>query len=122
MVDSDHESVISFPFSDDKGGEHMKFHFEKICNQSIVSVYDVHIFAIFKGSDCAENMGKVIAPFQTVLQEIQADGFCLVIELRFFWGAIFVFRVLCLGYQGISSTFPCVKWDIMSWDKTSYVK
>ena len=77
MVDSDHESVISFLFSDDKGGEHMKFHFEVIGNQSIVSVYDVHIFAMYKGSDCAENMEKVIASFQTVLREIQADGFRL---------------------------------------------
>ena len=114
IVDSDHESVTSLLFSGDKGGEHMKFHFEVVIgNHSIVSVCDVHIFAMYKGSDCAENMEKVIASFQTVLREIQADGFRLDgHRVKVFLGGDFCFLDSCLGHQGSSSTFPCVKWDV----------
>ena len=55
----------------------MKFHFEVIGTKSVVSVYDVHIFAMYKGSDSGENMEKVLAPFQECLKKIQADEFHL---------------------------------------------
>ena len=43
-------------FSGDKGGKHMKFHFEVINCSNAGSVYNVHIFAMYEGSDSHSNI------------------------------------------------------------------
>ncbi|XP_065657516.1 uncharacterized protein LOC124812778 [Hydra vulgaris] len=45
-------------FAGDKGGKYMKFHFEVVNSKSSGSVYDVHLFCMYQGSDCRENIEK----------------------------------------------------------------
>ena len=47
-------------FSGDKGGKHMKFHFEVIICEGSGCVYNVHIFAMYEGSDCHQNMARLL--------------------------------------------------------------
>ena len=64
-------------------------------------------------SDCAENMEKVIAPFQLALIEIQSDGFRIDgHRVKVFLGGNFCFLDACLGHQGSSSTYPSAKWSV----------
>ena len=47
----------------DKGGKHMKFHFEIINCKDSASVYNVPIFAMFEGANFRQNMAKVLRKF-----------------------------------------------------------
>nr|XP_047135613.1 uncharacterized protein LOC124812718 [Hydra vulgaris] len=42
-------------FASDKGGKYMKFYFEVVNSKSSGSVYDVHLFCMYQGSDCRKN-------------------------------------------------------------------
>ena len=50
-------------FSGDKGGKHTKVHFEVINCSNAGSVYNVHIFAMYEGSDSHSNMVLVLPKF-----------------------------------------------------------
>ena len=63
------DNEIWLLFSGDKGGGLMKFHFE-IANCG-GSVFDVHMFSMYEGSDCVENMAKVLAPYHKVICDMQ---------------------------------------------------
>ena len=54
---------IWLSFDGDKGGKNMKFHFEIINCKDSGSVYNVHIFAMYKGADSCQNMAKVLRKF-----------------------------------------------------------
>ena len=47
-------------FSGNKGGKHIKFHFEVISCSNASSVYNVHIFAMYEGSGSRSNMAFVL--------------------------------------------------------------
>ena len=47
----DFRNEIWILFGGDKGGKHMKFHFEVINTNSSGSVFDVHMFAMYEASD-----------------------------------------------------------------------
>ena len=93
----------------------MKFHFEVICGQTKLSVYDVHIFSMYSAADTYENMSVVLKPFREQLLEIQREEFRLDGHpVKVFLGGDFHFQDDCLGHQGSSSTFPSTKWDVPS--------
>ena len=57
-------------FSGDKGGKHMKSHFEVINCSNAGSVYNVHIFAMYEGSDSHSNMALVPPKFYEAMQRL----------------------------------------------------
>ena len=65
-------------FSDDKGGKHMKFHFEVISCSNAGSVYNVHIFAKYEGSDSHSNMALVLPKFFEAIERLQSEEFSLI--------------------------------------------
>ena len=64
-------------FSGDRGGKHMKFHFEVINSSDAGSVFNVHIIAMYEGSDCYQNMAQVLLPFHEALVRLQSDEFSI---------------------------------------------
>ncbi|XP_066911411.1 uncharacterized protein, partial [Clytia hemisphaerica] len=109
----DAQRRIDLLFSGDKGGSMMKFHFEVICGQSKLSVYDVHIFSMYSAADSYENMSVILFPFRDQLIEIQREEFRLDGHpVKVLLGGDFHFQDDCLGHQGSSSTFPSAKWDV----------
>ena len=52
------ESPVRIAIGGDKGGNSMKFHFQ-ICHPE-TSVFDVHIFCMYEGSDCPANMRRTL--------------------------------------------------------------
>ena len=70
-------------FSGDKTGKLMKFHFEVINSKDAGSVYNVHIYAMYKRSDCRQNMTLVLLKFFVDIERLQS--FCCVgLTLRYF--------------------------------------
>ena len=65
-------------FSDGKGGKHMKFHFEVINCSNAGSVYNVHIFAMYEGSDSHSNMALVLPKFFEAIERLQSEEFSLI--------------------------------------------
>ena len=53
----------------------MKFHFEIINKVGTGSVYNVHMYAIYEGSDCAENLDAVLQPYRDDFIKIQNNSF-----------------------------------------------
>ena len=64
-------------FSGDKGGKLMKFHFEVINSKDAGSVYNVHIYAMYKRSDCRQNMTLVLLKFFMDIERLQSEEFLL---------------------------------------------
>ena len=48
----------------------MKFHFEVINCSNAGSVYNVHIFAMYEGSDSHSNMALVLPKFYEAMQRL----------------------------------------------------
>ena len=65
-------------FSGGKGGKHMKFHFEVINCSNAGSVYNVHIFAMYEGSDSHSNMALVLPKFFEAIERLQSEEFSLI--------------------------------------------
>ena len=61
-------------FSDDKGGKHMKFHFEVINCSNAGFVYNVHIFLMYQGSDSHSNMALVLPKCFEAIERLQSEG------------------------------------------------
>ena len=62
------------PFSGGKGGQHMKFHFEVINCSNAGSVHNVHIFAMYQGSDSHSNMALVLPKCFEAIERLQTEG------------------------------------------------
>uniref|UniRef100_A0A7M5VGC9 Uncharacterized protein n=1 Tax=Clytia hemisphaerica TaxID=252671 RepID=A0A7M5VGC9_9CNID len=109
----DAQKRVDLLFSGDKGGGLVKFYFEVICGQTKLSVYDVHVFSMYEGSDCYENLHTVFEPFQVEIRRIQEDDFRLDGHpVKVLLGGDFHFLDAVLGHQGSSATFPSSKWDV----------
>ena len=99
---------ICILFSGDKGGKHMKFHFE-IVNVLKSTVFDVHMFSIYKGADDYNNIKEVLSRYWNDILNMQKSGFLLCGEypVKIFLGGDYAYISACLGHQGASSTYPC---------------
>ncbi|XP_065684005.1 uncharacterized protein LOC124813660 [Hydra vulgaris] len=94
-------------FAGDKGGKYMKFHFEVVNSKSSGSVYDVHLFCMYQGSDCRENIALVLGHFANNIKRIQSSDFKLKGKIvRLFLGGDFHFIDDVLGHQGSAASFP----------------
>ena len=56
----------------------MKFHFEVISCSNAGSVYNVHIFTLYKGSDSHSNMALVLPKFFEAIERLQSEEFSLI--------------------------------------------
>ncbi|XP_065685093.1 uncharacterized protein LOC136097065 [Hydra vulgaris] len=91
----------------DKGGKYMKFHFEVVNSKSSGSVYDVHLFCMYQGSDCRENIALVLGHYANDIKRIQSSDFKLKGKIvRLFLGGDFHFIDDVLGHQGSAASFP----------------
>ncbi|XP_065678012.1 uncharacterized protein LOC136093059 [Hydra vulgaris] len=94
-------------FAGDKGGKYMKFHFEVVNSKSSGSVYDVHLFCMYQGSDCRENIALVLGHYANDIKRIQSSDFKLKGKIvRLFLGGDFHFIDDVLGHQGSAASFP----------------
>ena len=94
-------------FAGDKGGQHMKFHFECINTLKAGSVDNVHIFCMFEATDNLENMWKVFMPYHDQIRHLQEPTTKILgKELEIFLGGDYHFLDDCLGHQGSSASFP----------------
>ena len=94
-------------FAGDKGGNHMKFHFECINSSRIGSVDNVHMYSMYEAADTNENMWKVWLPYREQLARIQEDDFRLLgRKVVVFLGGDYHFLDDMMGHQGSSSTYP----------------
>ena len=97
-------------FSGDKGGKHMKFHFEVINCSNASSVYNVHIFAMYEGSDSHSNMALVLPKFFEAIERLQSEEFSLLgHKVKVFLGGDYHFLDDCLGHQRSAVTCPISK-------------
>ena len=97
-------------FSDDKGGKYMKFHFEVINCSNTGSVYNVHIFAMYEGSDSHSNMALVLPKFFEAIERLQSEEFSLIgHKVKVFLGDEYHFLDDYLGHQGSAATCPSSK-------------
>ena len=72
----DPDSVVKIVLGGDKGGKSMKFHFE-ICHPE-TSVFDVHVFCMFEGADCPENLSKALEKFSSAFESMADPDFRLI--------------------------------------------
>ena len=81
------DSVLKIALGGDKGEKSMKFHFQ-ICHPE-TSVFDVHVFCMFEGSDSPENMSKVLEKYSSAFQ-CMADPNSRIQghKVEFFWEVI----------------------------------
>ncbi|XP_065682911.1 uncharacterized protein LOC136095939 isoform X2 [Hydra vulgaris] len=94
-------------FAGDKGGKYMKFHFEVVNSKPSGSVYDVHLFCMYQGSDCRENIALVLGHYANDIKRIQSSDFKLKGKrVRLFLGGDFHFIDDVLGHQGSAASFP----------------
>ena len=56
----------------------MNFHFEVINCSNPGSVYNVHIFAMYEGSDSHSNMALVLPKFFEAIERLQSEEFSLL--------------------------------------------
>ena len=79
--------------SGDKGGKHMKFYFEVINCMNAGSVYNVHVFAMYEGSDSHSNMALVLPKFFDAIERLQSEEFSVLghkVKV-FLWGVTIIF-------------------------------
>ena len=81
------DSVLKIALGGDKGEKSMKFHFQT-CHPE-TSVFDVHVFCMFEGSDTPENMSKVLEKYSSAFQRM-ADPNSRIQghKVEFFWEVI----------------------------------
>ena len=92
-------------FSGDKGAKHMKLHFELINCSNAGSVYDVHIFAMYEGSDSHSNMALFLPKFYEANERLESEEFSLFgHKVKVFLGGDYHFLDDCLGHQGSAAT------------------
>ena len=97
-------------FSGGKGGKHMKFHFEVINCRNAGSVYNVHIFAIYGGSDSHSNMALVLPKCFEAIERLQSEEFSFIgHKVKIFLGGDYHFLDDCLGHQRSAATCPSSK-------------
>ena len=100
-------------FSGNKGRKLMKFHFEVINSKDGGSVYNVHIYAMYEGSDCRKNMTLVLLIFFAYIETLQSEEFLLCgYKVKVFLGGDFKFLDDCLGHQGSAATYPSAKYSV----------
>ena len=103
-------------FAGDKGGKHMKFHFEVIDYSNAGSVYNVDIFAMYEGSDSHSNMALVLPKFYEAIERLESEEFSLIgHKVKVFLGGDYHFLDDCLGHQGSAATCPSSK-DLVTLD------
>ena len=106
----DFTNEIWILFDGDKGGKHMKFHFEVINTNSSGSVFVVHMFAMYEASDSYDNMAKIILLYRPALIEMQSETFRISgYKVKAFLGGDFHFLDDCLGHQGSAASYPSAK-------------
>ena len=95
----------------------MKFHFE-IANCG-GSFFDVHMFSMYEGSDCVENMAKVLAPYHKVIcdmqkQDLRINGH----KVKVFLGADFISLMMSWVIKALPPRFPVLRimfpWNIFA--------
>ena len=97
-------------FSGDKGGKHMKFYFEVINCSNAGSVCNVHIFAMYEGSDSHSNITLVLPKFYEAIERLQNEEFSLIgHKVKVFLRSDYHFLDNCLGHQGSAATCPSSK-------------
>ena len=105
------DSVLKIALGGDKGGKSMKFHFQ-ICHLE-TSVFDVHVFCMFEGSDSPENMSKVLEKYSSAFQCMADPNFRIQgHKVEFFLGGDFKYLDGILGTQGSSAKMPCAKCKV----------
>ena len=88
----------------------MKFHFEVINCSNARFVYNVHILALYKGSDSHSNMALVLPKFFEAIERLQSEEFSLIRhKVKVFLGGDYHFLDDCLGHQGSAATCPSSK-------------
>ena len=88
----------------------MKFHFEVINCSNAGSVYNVHIFAMYEGSDSHSNMALVLPKFFEAIERLQSEEFSLIgHKVKVFLGDEYHFLDDYLGHQGSAATCPSSK-------------
>ena len=94
----------------DKGGKHMKFHFEVINCSNAGSVYKVHIFTMYEGSDSHGNMALVLPKFYEAIERLQSEEFSHIgHKFKLYLGGDYHFLDDYLGHQGSAATCPSSK-------------
>ena len=97
-------------FSGGKGGKHMKLHFEVINCSNAGSIYNVHIFAMYQGSDSHSNMAFLLRKCFEAIERLQSEEFSLIgHKVKVFLGSDYHFLDDCLGHQGSAATCPSSK-------------
>ena len=96
-------------FSGDKGGKHMKFHFEVINCSNAGSVYNVHIFAMYEDSDSHSNMALVLPKSFEAIERLQSKFSLISHKVKVLLGVDYHFLDDCLGHQGSAATCPSSK-------------
>ena len=71
--DTNFNDEIWLKFGGDKGGDLMKFHFEVVNDISYGSVFNVHMFSLYEGSDCSTNLYKVLQSYREAFRKLQPD-------------------------------------------------
>ena len=105
---ADPDSTVRIAIGGDKGGDSMKFHFQ-ICHPE-TSVFDVHIFCMYEGSDCPANMRRALNCFITDFTKMVEPDFRLGgHKVQFLLGGDFKFLDGVLGHMGSSATYPSFK-------------
>ena len=105
------DATVKIVLGGDKGGKSMKFHFEISHPRS--SVFDVHIFSMYEGSDCLNNMAKVLKEFAGDFEKMADESFRLRgRKIEFFLGGDFKFLDGVMGTQGSSAKMPCSKCKV----------
>ena len=80
-------SVLKIALGGDKVVVSMKFHFQIFHPET--SVFDVHVFCMFEGSDSPENMAKVLENYSSAFQCMADPNFRIQgHKVEFFWEAI----------------------------------
>ena len=74
------------------------------------AVYNVHIFAMYEGSDSHGNMALVIPKLFEAIERLQSEEFSLIRhKVKVFLGGDYHFLDHCLGHQGSAATCPSSK-------------
>ena len=99
-------------FSGDKGGDHMKYHFEIVNGMGSGAVESVHLYCMFEANDTVENMQKVWSFYHAQVEEMQKEGYVLCGKFVYvFLGGDYHFLDDNLGHQGASATYPsCIDY------------
>ena len=72
----------------------MKFYLAVVKRSNAGSVYSVHIFVMYEGSDCHSNMALVLLKFYVAIERLQSEEFSLIgRKVKVFLGGVTIFSV-----------------------------